>query len=82
MHIHTFRVEFVTSLLIAVFIFAMARAAISEPAPAYNCGDHGVRYCIAGYYYPECGTSEPAGDGRTIMVSQFLVPLDIEPCQI
>ena len=82
MHIHTFRVEFVTSLLIAVFIFAMARAAISEPAPAYNCGDHGVRYCIAGYYYPECGTPEPAGDGRTIMVSQSLVPLDIEPCQI
>ena len=82
MHIHTFRVEFVTSLLIAVFIFAMARAAISEPAPAYNCGDHGVRYFIAGYYYPECGTSEPAGDGRTIMVSQSLVPLDSEPCQI
>ena len=46
MHIHTFRVEFVTSLLIAVFVFAMARAAISEPAPAYNCGDRGVRYCI------------------------------------
>ena len=50
MHIHkAFRVEFVTSLLIAVFVFAMARAVISEPAPAYNCGDHGVRYCIAEY---------------------------------
>ena len=77
-----FRVEFVTSLLIAVFVFAMARAAISEPAPAYNCGDRGVRYCIAGYSYPECGTSEPAGDTRTIMVSQSLGPLDFEPCQI
>ena len=83
MNIHkAFRAEFVTSLLIAVFVFAMARAAISEPAPAYNCGDHGVRYCIAEYSYPECGTSEPAGDGRTIMVSQSLGPLDIEPCQI
>jgi len=82
MNIHkAFRAEFVTSLLIAVFVFAMARAAISEPAPAYNCGDRGVRYCMAGYCYPEC-TSEPAGDGRTIMVSQSLGPLDIEPCQI
>jgi len=82
MNIHkAFRAEFVTSLLIAVFVFAMARAAISEPAPAYNCGDRGVRYCMAGYSYPEC-TSEPAGDGRTIMVSQSLGPLDIEPCQI
>ena len=44
MNIHkAFRAEFVTSLLIAVFVFAMARAAISEPAPAYNCGDRGVR---------------------------------------
>jgi hypothetical protein len=75
MNIHkAFRAEFVTSLLIAVFVFAMARAAISEPAPAYNCGDRGVRYCMAGYSYPECGTSEPAGDGRTIMVSQSLGP--------
>ena len=83
MHIHkAFRVEFVTSLLIAVFVFAMARAAISEPAPAYNCGDRGVRYCIAGYSYPECGNSEPAGNGRTIMVSQSLGPLDTEPCRI
>jgi len=83
MNIHkAFRAEFVTSLLIAVFVFAMARAAISEPAPAYNCGDRGVRYCIAGYSYPECGTLEPAGDSRTIMVSQSLGPLDMEPCQI
>jgi len=82
MHIHkAFRAEFVTSLLIAVFVFAMAHAAISEPAPAYNCGDRGVRYCIAGYSYPECGASEP-GDSRAIMVSQSLGPLDIEPCRI
>ena len=81
MNIHkAFRAEFVTSLLIAVFVFAMARAAISEPAPAH--GDRGVRYCIAGYSYPECGNSEPAGNGRTIMVSQSLGPLDTEPCRI
>jgi hypothetical protein len=82
-HIHNaFRAEFVTSLLIAVFVFAMAHAAISEPAPAYNCGDRGVRYCIAGYSYPECGASEPARDSGAIMVSQSLGPLDTEPCQI
>ena len=53
-HIHTaFRAELVTSLLVTVFVFAMAHAAISEPAPVYNCGDRGVRYCIAGYSYPE-----------------------------
>ena len=69
-HIHNaFRAEFVTSLLIAVFVFAMAHAGISEPAPAYNCGDRGVRYCIAGYSYPECGASEPARDSGAIMVS-------------
>ena len=62
-HIHTaFRAELVTSLLVTVFVFAMAQAAISEPAPAYNCGDRGVRYCIAGYSYPACGVSEPARD--------------------
>jgi hypothetical protein len=82
-HIHTaFRAELVTSLLVTVFVFAMAHAAISEPAPAYNCGDRGVRYCIAGYSYPECGASEPARDSRTIMVSQSMGPLDTEPCQI
>ena len=48
-----FRGEFVTSLLTAVFVFAMAHAAISDPAPAYNCGDRGVRYCIVEYSYPE-----------------------------
>ena len=37
MNIHkAFRAEFVTSLLIAVFVFAMARAAISEPAPDWS----------------------------------------------
>ena len=72
-HIHkAFRAEFVTSLLIAVFVFAMAHAAISEPAPAYNCGDRGVRYCIVEYSYPECGDSEPARDSRAIMASQSL----------
>ena len=82
-HIHTaFRAELVTSLLVGVFVFAMAHAAISEPAPVYNCGDRGVRYCIAGYSYPECGVSEPARDSRAIMVSQSLAPLDTEPCQI
>ena len=82
-HIHTaFRAKLVTSLLVAVFVFAMAHAAISEPAPAYNCGDRGVRYCIAGYSYPECGDSEPARYSRAIMVSQSLGPLDIEPCRI
>ena len=29
-----FRAELVTSLLVTVFVFAMAHAAISEPAPA------------------------------------------------
>ena len=82
-HIHTaFCAELVTSLLVTVFVFAMAHAAISEPAPAYNCGDRGVRYCIAGYSYPECGASEPAHDSRAIMVSQSLGSLDTEPCQI
>jgi hypothetical protein len=33
--------------------FALAHAAIREPAPAYNCGEPVVRYCIAGYSYPE-----------------------------
>ena len=60
MNIHkAFRAEFVTSLLIAVFVFAMARAAISEPAPAYNCGDRGVRYCMAGYSYPDVVPQSP-----------------------
>ena len=77
-----FCAEFVTSLLIAVFVFAMAHAAISEPAPDYNCGDRGVRYCIVEYSYPECGNSEPARDSRAIMATQSLGPLDIEPCQI
>jgi hypothetical protein len=84
-HIHkAFRAEFVTSLLIAVFVFvfAMAHAAISEPAPAYNCGDRGVRYCIVEYSYPECGDSEPARDSPAIMASQSLGPLDTEPCRI
>ena len=82
-HIHTaFRAELVTSLLVTVFVFAMAHAGISEPAPAYNCGDRGVRYCIAGYSYPECGASEPARDSRAIMVSQSLGPLDTEPSRI
>ena len=36
-----------------VFVFALAHAAIPEPAPAYNCGEPVVRYCIAGYSYPE-----------------------------
>ena len=82
-HIHTpFRAELVTSLLFAVFVFAMAQAAIGEPAPAYNCGDRGVRYCIAGYSYPECGASEPARDSRAIMVSQSMGALDTEPCLI
>jgi len=83
MHIHkAFRAEFVTSLLIAVFVFAMAHAALSEPAPAYNCGDRGVRYCIAEYSYPECGASEPVRDSRAIMVSQSFGSLDTEPCRI
>ena len=61
MNIHkAFRAEFVTSLLIAVFVFAMARAAISEPAPAYNCGDRGVRHCIVEYSDPNSRTSETA----------------------
>jgi hypothetical protein len=55
-YIHkAFRAEFVTSLLIAVFVFAMAHPAISDPAPSYNCGDRGVRYCIVEYSYPEFG---------------------------
>jgi hypothetical protein len=81
--IHTaFRAKLVTSLLVAVFVFAMVHAAISKPAPAYNCGDRGVRYCIAGYSYPEGGASEPARDCRAIMVSQSLGPLVTGPCQI
>jgi hypothetical protein len=36
-----------------VFVFALTHAAIHAPAPAYNCEDPVVRYCIAGYSYPE-----------------------------
>ena len=82
MHAHKAFRAGLAVVLGAIFFVSIAHAAISEPAPAYNCGDRGVRYCMAGYSYPECGTSEPAGDGRTIMVSQSLGPLDIEPCQI
>jgi hypothetical protein len=56
------------------------RGGLRAPAPAYNCGDRGVRHCIVEYSYPECGV--PARDSRAIMPSQSLGPLAIEPCRI
>jgi hypothetical protein len=44
----------------AILFVSIAHAAISEPAPAYNCGDRGVRYCIVEYSNPNSRTSETA----------------------
>jgi hypothetical protein len=37
----------------------MAHVAVSDPAPAYNCGDRGVSYCIVRYSYPSATESGP-----------------------
>ena len=43
MHVHkAFRARFTVIVLGAIFVLAMAHVAVSDPAPAYNCGDRGV----------------------------------------
>ena len=37
-----FRAGFAVIVLGATFVLAMAHVAVSDPAPAYNCGDRGV----------------------------------------
>jgi hypothetical protein len=53
------------------FVFAMAHAAISEPAPAHNCGDPGVRYCIAGYSYPGLWRLRTRTGSRSLFFCRF-----------
>ena len=36
-----FRAGFAVIVLGATFVLAMAHVAVSDPAPAYNCGDRG-----------------------------------------
>jgi hypothetical protein len=55
-----FRAGFAVIVLGATFVLAMAHVAVSDPAPAYNCGDRGVAYCIVRYSYPSSHTSETA----------------------
>ena len=49
------RNAFTVIVLGAIFVLATAHVAASDPAPAYNCGDRGVSYCIVRYSYP-CAT--------------------------
>ena len=42
------RNAFTVIVLGAIFVLATAHVAASDPAPAYNCGDRGVSYCIVG----------------------------------
>jgi hypothetical protein len=58
MHVHKAFRAGLTVVLGAIFFVSIAHAAISEPAPAYNCGDRGVRYCIVEYSHPNNRTSE------------------------
>ena len=55
-----FRAGFAVIVVGATFVLAMAHVAVSDPAPAYNCGDRGVACCIVRYSYPNSGTSETA----------------------
>ena len=72
MHVHkAFRAGFAVIVLGAIFVLAMAHVAVSDPAPAYNCGDRGVSYCIVRYSYP-CATE--SGPRKK--------PEDAEPCVI
>ena len=50
------RNAFTVIVLGAIFVLATAHVAASDPAPAYNCGDRGVSYCIVRYSYP-CATN-------------------------
>ena len=62
MHVHkAFRARFTVIVLGAIFVLAMAHVAVSDPAPAYNCGDRGVSYCIVRYSYPCATESGPIG---------------------
>jgi len=55
-----FRAGFAVIVLGAAFVLAMAHVAVSDPAPAYNCGDRGVAYCIVRYSCPNSRISETA----------------------
>ena len=62
MHVHkAFRAGFAVIVLGAIFVLATAHVAASDPAPAYNCGDRGVSYCIVRYSYPCATESGPIG---------------------
>ena len=60
MHAHKAFRAGLAVVLGAIFFVSIAHAAISEPAPVYNCGDRGVRYCIVEYSNPNSRTSETA----------------------
>jgi hypothetical protein len=60
MHAHKAFRAGLAVVLGAIFFVSIAHAAISEPAPAYNCGDRGVRHCIVEYSNPNSRTSETA----------------------
>ena len=55
------RNAFTVIVLGAIFVLATAHVAASDPAPAYNCGDRGVSYCIVRYSYPCATESGPIG---------------------
>ena len=55
-----FRAGFAVIVLATTFVLAMAHVAVSDPAPAYNCGDRGVAYCVVRYSDPNSRTSETA----------------------
>ena len=55
------RNAFTVIVLGAIFVLATAHVAASDPAPAYNCGDRGVSYCIVRYSYPCATKSGPIG---------------------
>ena len=55
------RNAFTVIVLGALFVLATAHVAVGDPAPAYNCGDRGVSYCIVRYSYPCATESGPIG---------------------
>jgi len=62
MHVRkAFRARFTVIVLGAIFVLATTHVAVSDPAPAYNCGDRGVSYCIVRYAYPCATESGPIG---------------------
>jgi hypothetical protein len=65
------RNAFTVIVLGAIFVLATAHVAASDPAPAYNCGDRGVSYCIVRYSYPNTRASETASLTRSAAPFSF-----------